>query len=118
MSTTGATGVTPDLSLNINPPSPAAGGGETPEPGTLQLGRDMAAKTVAQHGIWVEKRLHQPRQTTHGFKKSSGAGGGKRSPRAPRMRWTTVLHSHFVHAVELLGGHESMFKARTNQHCP
>lgn len=33
--------------------------------------------------------------------------GGKRSVRAPRMRWTTTLHAHFVHAVQLLGGHES-----------
>jgi hypothetical protein len=33
----------------------------------------------------------------------------KRSVRAPRMRWTTTLHARFVHAVELLGGHESMF---------
>ncbi|KAM7531024.1 hypothetical protein LguiB_034434 [Lonicera macranthoides] len=31
---------------------------------------------------------------------------GKRSVRAPRMRWTTTLHARFVHAVELLGGHE------------
>ncbi|KAH7302638.1 hypothetical protein KP509_23G080800 [Ceratopteris richardii] len=31
----------------------------------------------------------------------------KRSMRAPRMRWTTHLHAHFVHAVEALGGHES-----------
>jgi len=31
----------------------------------------------------------------------------KRSVRAPRMRWTTILHDHFVQAVELLGGHES-----------
>ncbi|RWW74221.1 hypothetical protein BHE74_00017850 [Ensete ventricosum] len=31
----------------------------------------------------------------------------KRSTRAPRMRWTTTLHARFVHAVELLGGHES-----------
>lgn len=30
----------------------------------------------------------------------------KRGSRAPRMRWTTSLHSRFVHAVELLGGHE------------
>lgn len=30
----------------------------------------------------------------------------KRSMRAPRMRWTTTLHSRFVHAVDLLGGHE------------
>lgn len=32
----------------------------------------------------------------------------KRSARAPRMRWTSSLHAHFVHAVELLGGHERM----------
>ncbi|XP_073144274.1 probable transcription factor KAN4 [Henckelia pumila] len=30
----------------------------------------------------------------------------KRSVRAPRMRWTSTLHAHFVHAVDLLGGHE------------
>lgn len=32
----------------------------------------------------------------------------KRSMRAPRMRWTSSLHARFVHAVELLGGHESI----------
>ncbi|XP_042425371.1 probable transcription factor KAN2 isoform X3 [Zingiber officinale] len=31
---------------------------------------------------------------------------GKRGARAPRMRWTATLHARFVHAVELLGGHE------------
>ncbi|KAG8049671.1 hypothetical protein GUJ93_ZPchr0009g2394 [Zizania palustris] len=30
----------------------------------------------------------------------------KRSMRAPRMRWTNTLHARFVHAVELLGGHD------------
>ncbi|CAN6465721.1 unnamed protein product [Victoria cruziana] len=30
----------------------------------------------------------------------------KKSMRAPRMRWTSTLHARFVHAVELLGGHE------------
>nr|XP_018633371.1 probable transcription factor KAN2 isoform X3 [Nicotiana tomentosiformis] len=30
----------------------------------------------------------------------------KRSMRAPRMRWTSTLHARFIHAVELLGGHE------------
>ncbi|KAI4364760.1 hypothetical protein MLD38_020813 [Melastoma candidum] len=30
----------------------------------------------------------------------------KRNMRAPRMRWTTTLHARFIHAVELLGGHE------------
>lgn len=33
----------------------------------------------------------------------------KRSMRAPRMRWTSTLHARFVHAVELLGGHESTY---------
>ncbi|MED6173286.1 hypothetical protein PIB30_057938 [Stylosanthes scabra] len=41
------------------------------------------------------------------FKRSSRVTNGvKRSVRAPRMRWTTTLHAHFVHAVQLLGGHE------------
>ncbi|KAK8925977.1 putative transcription factor KAN2 [Platanthera zijinensis] len=31
---------------------------------------------------------------------------GKRGMRAPRMRWTSTLHARFIHAVELLGGHE------------
>lgn len=31
---------------------------------------------------------------------------GRRNTRAPRMRWTSTLHARFVHAVELLGGHE------------
>lgn len=31
----------------------------------------------------------------------------KRGMRAPRMRWTSTLHTRFVHAVDLLGGHES-----------
>ncbi|KAA0056721.1 hypothetical protein IC582_007539 [Cucumis melo] len=42
------------------------------------------------------------------FKRSRGrvGCGVRRNIRAPRMRWTTTLHAHFVHAVELLGGHE------------
>ncbi|KAL9683541.1 hypothetical protein QQ045_015363 [Rhodiola kirilowii] len=39
--------------------------------------------------------------------RSSSARMMKRSIRAPRMRWTTTLHAHFIHAVQLLGGHES-----------
>ncbi|KAL6637927.1 hypothetical protein ACP70R_025499 [Stipagrostis hirtigluma subsp. patula] len=38
--------------------------------------------------------------------RASQPAGSKRSARAPRMRWTTALHARFVHAVELLGGHE------------
>ncbi|KAK3434787.1 hypothetical protein EUGRSUZ_D02225 [Eucalyptus grandis] len=46
---------------------------------------------------------------SHGLMRSRLASrfpGPKRSTRAPRMRWTTTLHARFVHAVELLGGHE------------
>ncbi|TKW29354.1 hypothetical protein SEVIR_3G390100v4 [Setaria viridis] len=115
-----ATTATPDLSLHISPPSPAAAAGEmqAAEP-RLLLGLELdtaapaAAKTddaaAQRHGgvHQVQQRLHQPNQTAHGLKKSSGGGGGgRRSARAPRMRWTTALHAHFVHAVELLGGHE------------
>ncbi|KAL5572714.1 hypothetical protein UlMin_022311 [Ulmus minor] len=39
------------------------------------------------------------------FKRSGvrSINGVKRSIRAPRMRWTTTLHAHFVHALQLLG---------------
>lgn len=37
----------------------------------------------------------------------------KRGVRAPRMRWTSTLHARFVHAVELLGGHESTKNLQT-----
>ncbi|KAM3710515.1 hypothetical protein ACB094_01G037200 [Castanea mollissima] len=50
---------------------------------------------------------HQPQIYGRGFKRNARLiSGVKRSVRAPRMRWTTTLHAHFVHAVELLGGHE------------
>lgn len=42
----------------------------------------------------------------------------KRNMRAPRMRWTSSLHARFVHAVELLGGHESESPLSLSQfHC-
>ncbi|THU52329.1 hypothetical protein C4D60_Mb10t02870 [Musa balbisiana] len=54
---------------------------------------------VQASGPDEHRRNEHPRS---GVKRSLG----KRSSRAPRMRWTTSLHAHFVHAVELLGGHE------------
>ncbi|XWS46416.1 hypothetical protein CRYUN_Cryun14cG0064100 [Craigia yunnanensis] len=63
-------------------------------------------------------QLHQHHQHNHYGVGSSDASHGlirsrflpkfptKRSMRAPRMRWTSTLHARFVHAVELLGGHE------------
>lgn len=51
---------------------------------------------------------HHPQIYGREFKRSARTVGNvKRSVRAPRMRWTTTLHAHFVHAVQLLGGHES-----------
>lgn len=51
---------------------------------------------------------YKPQTYSHEFKRSSRTMniGMKRSARAPRMRWTSTLHAHFVHAVQLLGGHE------------
>lgn len=53
--------------------------------------------------------MFQPQIYGRDFKRSSASMVGlKRSIRAPRMRWTSTLHAHFVHAVQLLGGHESI----------
>ncbi|KAM0824487.1 hypothetical protein ACQ4PT_070174 [Festuca glaucescens] len=108
----------PDLSLHISPPSATNIGGD--ESTKLCLGLDMVTAQRNGHSD-LRKRLHQPSQIPR-FKKSScdsqagssggaarsGTGaGGKKSSRAPRMRWTTALHAHFVQAVQLLGGHES-----------
>jgi hypothetical protein len=61
----------------------------------------------------------QPQQGCE-FKRAAGGsraslpgGGSKRSVRAPRMRWTTALHARFMHAVQLLGGHESKLSSHT-----
>ncbi|XP_050230887.1 probable transcription factor KAN2 isoform X2 [Mercurialis annua] len=55
-----------------------------------------------------ETSLSTPFQSPAGFMRSRFMSRFpvKRSMRAPRMRWTTTLHARFVHAVELLGGHE------------
>ncbi|KAF9608865.1 hypothetical protein IFM89_011903, partial [Coptis chinensis] len=59
-----------------------------------------------QRNLHYLHHLHHPQMYGHEFKRNSRGNGGKRSIRAPRMRWTSTLHAHFVHAVELLGGHE------------
>ncbi|KAG2301958.1 hypothetical protein Bca52824_030609 [Brassica carinata] len=52
-------------------------------------------------------KMFQPQIYGRDFKRnSSSVVSLKRSIRAPRMRWTSTLHAHFVHAVQLLGGHE------------
>ncbi|XP_078180206.1 putative transcription factor KAN4 [Carex rostrata] len=89
------TGNEPTLSLTLNPsmPDPAHSNSKS---GLLDL---------AQNNNFYSHQEQRPR--VYKFKKSSRSEkGGKRSIRAPRMRWTTALHARFVHAVQLLGGHE------------
>nr|POF08433.1 putative transcription factor kan4 [Quercus suber] len=105
----------PDLSLQISPPSVSA---------------DFEAKEVSYDGLITRKAvIHSDRSSTTdsgssgsdlshengGFYPAGAYNLGLTEPtlslgfeivRAPRMRWTTTLHAHFVHAVELLGGHE------------
>ncbi|PWZ25630.1 putative transcription factor KAN2 [Zea mays] len=85
------------------------------------LRRDLAAARPIR-GIPVynasQPLLHFLQSHTHCHDAIVGAAGPRLSPkaalrlaakrgaRAPRMRWTTSLHARFVHAVELLGGHE------------
>ncbi|NP_001136686.1 uncharacterized protein LOC100216818 [Zea mays] len=130
------TAAAPDLSLHISPPSPpddARSSDVLFSKQTLCLGL-VQTTTAAAHDQdgqcddvqqQQRQRLHQQPSQIQRFKKTSSSsaallsagggttrsgngnsGGGKRSSRAPRMRWTTALHAHFVHAVELLGGHE------------
>ncbi|XP_057793889.1 probable transcription factor KAN4 isoform X3 [Salvia miltiorrhiza] len=114
---------TPDLSLQISPPSAT----QTPRDrsSTADSASSGGSDLSHENGIFnnqvVEPTLrlgfdvprHYQPQMYGGreFKRSSratinGGVGVRRSVRAPRMRWTTTLHSHFVHAVQLLGGHE------------
>ncbi|KAG2663850.1 hypothetical protein I3760_16G051600 [Carya illinoinensis] len=87
----------------------------------LSLGLEMAdhlstpplAKVLPRNHYYHHhhhKHNHHPQIYGREFKIRNNprltGGAVKRSVRAPRMRWTTTLHAHFVHAVELLGGHE------------
>ncbi|CAI9116626.1 OLC1v1017822C1 [Oldenlandia corymbosa var. corymbosa] len=85
---------------------------------TLSLGLDMGSLGPV-HQQQQQQRRHfqgfhnyQPQIVGPDFKRNSSSSrmmmnnGLKRSVRAPRMRWTSTLHAHFVHAVQLLGGHE------------
>ncbi|XP_020573274.1 LOW QUALITY PROTEIN: probable transcription factor RL9 [Phalaenopsis equestris] len=69
------------------------------------------------HQLFHHHHHHQQQQQQFGFGGFEAPGSlmrsrlmskitTKRSMRAPRMRWTSTLHARFVHAVELLGGHE------------
>lgn len=84
----------------------------------LSLGLEMAALNPPPlelpRNFHHSHHNHQPQIYGREFKRNSRmTNGSKRSIRAPRMRWTTTLHAHFVHAVQLLGGHESMSKTNS-----
>ncbi|XP_030512767.1 probable transcription factor KAN4 [Rhodamnia argentea] len=76
---------------------------------TLSLGfatGDVGHSTLQQPPRSLSHH-HHPHTYGREFKRSARvASSVRRSIRAPRMRWTTTLHAHFVHAVQLLGGHE------------
>lgn len=82
------------------------------DPPGLSLGlgtSTVRAADAGRHG----HQLQPTQQQGCAFKRAAGikaslpgGGGSKRSVRAPRMRWTTALHARFMHAVQLLGGHE------------
>ncbi|XP_068655536.1 probable transcription factor KAN4 isoform X2 [Aristolochia californica] len=81
------------------------GGGEPTLSLGFEAGYDLPPPPSQLHRHF--QQLHHPHTYSRDFKRSSRlVNGGRRSIRAPRMRWTTTLHAHFVHAVELLGGHE------------
>ncbi|KAE8716386.1 Detected protein of unknown function [Hibiscus syriacus] len=122
----------PDLSLHISPPSisdctdqdfaydglstksiscdrssttdssTCSGIHDNPGP-TLSLGFETAAS-----GLNQQQHQHQPHINGRDFKRNARVITGvlRRSIRAPRVRWTTALHAHFIHAVQLLGGHQ------------
>lgn len=93
------TATLPDLSLQISPPSDSGSSGS-------DLSHEKSFQN-ARHRF-NNYQITQIYGYGHHFKRGPKIGFGiKRSIRAPRMRWTTTLHAHFVHAVQLLGGHES-----------
>ncbi|XP_019174419.1 PREDICTED: probable transcription factor KAN4 [Ipomoea nil] len=74
------------------------------------LSSPLSVQLQRNSGLELPQHRHNFQPQIFGgrdFKRSGRMiGGMKRSVRAPRMRWTSTLHAHFVHAVQLLGGHE------------
>ncbi|PPS09826.1 hypothetical protein GOBAR_AA10825 [Gossypium barbadense] len=97
----------PDLSLQISPPNS--------KPTSRGLDSRSSMSSMAKPDNCFELSFSNPRVSDsnsnhfHQLLQNGSATANfnaKRSMRAPRMRWTTTLHARFVHAVELLGGHE------------
>ena len=106
----------PYFPVGLDPMSFLNSGGTNGSPGAYR-----AATATRFNGIPSEAFKSHPLHHSHygvGIGPSEASSGlmrsrflpklpTKRSMRAPRMRWTSTLHARFVHAVELLGGHES-----------
>ncbi|KMZ70358.1 hypothetical protein ZOSMA_1G03400 [Zostera marina] len=67
---------------------------------------NYGAASLHRHHHHVRIHHHQPYSADLKKNFRSKLGIHKRSIRAPRMRWTSTLHAHFVRAVEQLGGHD------------
>ncbi|XP_047307727.1 probable transcription factor KAN4 [Impatiens glandulifera] len=103
----------PDLSLHISPPSShGAGAGHLdiqPPPAEGYFRHffnspiDPRLIPVPQYHHTYYRRPEIYRDPEFKIRNSSRTAG---NVRAPRMRWTSSLHAHFVHSVQLLGGHE------------
>ncbi|KAG6403160.1 hypothetical protein SASPL_135377 [Salvia splendens] len=104
----------PDLSLHISPPAKTTYCAGDPSSHSTSSGSDLSHENVIFHTnqvvepeptlrLGLDRHCHRPQMYGgREFKRSST----RKNVRAPRMRWTSTLHAHFVHAVELLGGHE------------
>lgn len=81
---------------------------------SLRLGLDNVAEYPPMHYLYHHnynynnRQHHQPQIYGRDFKRNSRSER-KKSGRGPRMKWTDSLRAHFIHAVELLGGHDSKF---------
>ncbi|KAM0953101.1 putative transcription factor MYB-HB-like family [Dioscorea sansibarensis] len=109
------------MSSFLHPIGGGGGGGGGPMMGTSY--HKLIAGPARFNGLSPPSDPMKPQFTHHGHHHQYGMGAleashnmmrsrfmpklpAKRSMRAPRMRWTSTLHARFVHAVELLGGHE------------
>ncbi|KAF8407561.1 hypothetical protein HHK36_006695 [Tetracentron sinense] len=98
-------------SSSISPSSsPYLGGGFDPRIAAATRLKGLSFDTLKPHQFHHHHHQYgtRPSEASHGMTRSRFMSKfrTKRSSRAPRMRCTSSLHGHFVHAVELLGGHE------------
>jgi hypothetical protein len=100
--------ICPSTSAHLRHPMPGAASKVM----TLAMKRGSTMSPTCVLGLTQQRWIwHSRIVCTAASSSGSGSTNLARSKgsRAPRMRWITALHAHFVHAVELHGGHESMF---------